>query len=132
MSFVLVDLVTECAGHQVVIVDQLAGGLIAGFSDLLSAFSHQKPIIILFPTNSFLFVPQNRIPNLQSTINNHKSSIPNSPTCGILPAALQLGRPFQGIVLITTEACPMETRSGFFIARRGPSARKSRYQPAMG
>jgi hypothetical protein len=41
-------------------------------------------------------------------------------------------RTFQGIVLITTEACPMETDSGFFIARRGASARKTRYQPAMG
>jgi hypothetical protein len=52
--------------------------------------------------------------------------------CGILPAALQPERTFQGIVLITTEACPMETRSGFFVARRGASARKPSEQVGNG
>jgi hypothetical protein len=55
-----------------------------------------------------------------------------SPFRGILPAALQLEPTFQGIVLITTEACPMETRSGFFVARRGASAKKPRCRMAMG
>ena len=51
---------------------------------------------------------------------------------GILPAALQLERTFQGIVLITTEACPMETRSGFFVASHGASARKLRIYEGNG
>ena len=42
------------------------------------------------------------------------------------------GATFQGIVLITTEACPMETRSGFFIARRAASARKPPQQAGNG
>jgi len=57
---------------------------------------------------------------------------PLSQISGILPAALQLERTFQGIVLITTEACPMETRSGFFVARRGASARKPPVQVGNG
>src|SRR5512137_1568421 len=47
-------------------------------------------------------------------------------------ALLQWERTFQGIVLITTEACPMETRSGFFVARRGASARKYPVQVGNG
>ena len=63
------------------------------------------------------------------------SSLYSFSICGILPAALhsfQSERTFQGIVLITTEAGPLETRSGFFVARGGASARKHRCKPAMG
>ena len=56
----------------------------------------------------------------------------NSPIRGILRPALQPERTFQGIVLITTEACPMETESGFFVARRGASARKPPLQAGNG
>jgi hypothetical protein len=78
-----------------------------------------------FVPYSFFF--EERIPNQQSSIKNPKSSIPNSHFHGILRPALHSfhsERTFQGIVLITTEACPTETRSGFFVARRGASARK--------
>ncbi len=77
-----------------------------------------------FPDNFFLLTQYSL---LISPISAHCSL-----NYGILRPALQSERTFLGIVLITTEACPMETRSGFFVARRGASARKSPLQAGNG
>ena len=92
------------------------------------AISFQQPATSMQPTQvsnrKFPFCPLSTLCSLSN--------------CGILPAALHSfhsfhsERTFHGIVLMPTEAGPMETRSGFFVARGGASARKFPLQAGNG